>query len=99
VTMNGGRTAYHRAPGLLEKAAHAILNNFIVEAALVSAISALYVCARAADHILGTRLRRAFLDGMQAVSRDRLNFLMKDQDQAGRRLLLALHPVHHKGRL
>jgi tRNA A-37 threonylcarbamoyl transferase component Bud32 len=77
--MNAGRTAYRRAPDLLEKAAHAILNNFVVEAGLVFVISILYVCARAADHILGTRLRRAFLDGMQAVSRDRLSFLMKAQ--------------------
>jgi len=74
-----GRTAYRRRPaeGLWEKAAHMALNNFIVEAVLVGLLTVLYILVDVADRLLGTGLRRAYLDWMQAISRDRLNFLRK----------------------
>ncbi len=74
-----GRTAHRRRPaeGLREKAAHMALNNFIVEAVLVSLLTVLYVFVDAADRLLGMGLRRSYLDWMQAVSRDRLDFLRK----------------------
>ncbi len=68
---------YRRAPGALERAGRAVLNNFLVEAVLVFLISVLYICAQGADRLLGTGFRRTLLDWMQAVSRDRLNFLRK----------------------
>ncbi|BAI60194.1 conserved hypothetical protein [Methanocella paludicola SANAE] len=70
---------YGRAPDVLERAGHAVLNNFFVEAALVFLISVLYISAQGADRLLGTGFRRTLLDWMQAVSRDRLNFLRKAQ--------------------
>jgi tRNA A-37 threonylcarbamoyl transferase component Bud32 len=77
-----GRTVYRRrpAPGRwAKKAAHAVLNNFVVEAVLVCLLGALYIFTNTADRLLGTRLRRAYVNWMQAVSRDRLNFLRKAQ--------------------
>lgn len=43
--MNAGRVAYRKypAPNIMEKAAHIILNNFIVEAVLVSLLGVLYL--------------------------------------------------------
>lgn len=79
--MNAGRVAYRKypAPNIMEKAAHIILNNFIVEAVLVSLLGVLYLGMNAVDRIFGTRLRRAYVYWMQSVSRDRLNFLRKAQ--------------------
>jgi serine/threonine protein kinase len=82
VSMNAGRTVYRRrpAPGqLAKKAVHLVLNNFVVEAALVCLLGALYIFTNLADRLTGTRLRRAYVDWMQAVSRDQLNFLRKAQ--------------------
>lgn len=57
--MNAGRVAYRKypAPNIMEKAAHIILNNFIVEAVLVSLLGVLYLGMNAVDRIFGTRLR------------------------------------------
>ncbi len=77
-----GRTVYRGrpAPGRwAKKAARLVLNNFVVEAVLVCLLGALYIFTSAADRLLGTRLRRAYVSWMQAVSRDRLNFLRKAQ--------------------
>lgn len=80
--MGIGQTAYRRrpAPGRLAKrTARLILNNFVVEAVLVALLGAAYICTNAVDRLLGTRLRRSYVEYMQAVSRDRLNFLRKAQ--------------------
>jgi serine/threonine protein kinase len=61
------------------KAMHAILNNFIVEAILVGLLGIVYLGASAVDRLVGTRLRRSYVEWMQAVSRDRLNFIRKAQ--------------------
>jgi len=79
MTMSAGRAEYryYRAPGILERAARALLNNFVVEAVLVLLITLFYIGASGVDHVLGTRLRRTFVGMMHAVSRDRLNFIRK----------------------
>jgi tRNA A-37 threonylcarbamoyl transferase component Bud32 len=81
--MSAGRTVYRKrlaAPHrLAERAAYVILNNFVVEAILVCLLGALYLGTSAADRFFGTRMRRAFVGWMQAISRDRLNFLRKAQ--------------------
>ncbi len=79
--MGVGQTASRKRPArdVAEKAAHIILNNLIVEAILAGLLGVLYLGTSVADHLLGTKLRRAFVDWMQAISRDRLNFLRKAQ--------------------
>jgi tRNA A-37 threonylcarbamoyl transferase component Bud32 len=77
--MGAGQTAHRRRPDYIRKAAGAILNNFVVEAALVGLLGVLYLGTSAADRLFGTRLRRAYVERMQAISRDRLNFLRKAQ--------------------
>ena len=59
--------------------ARIVLNNFIVETVLVLMITIFYICASGVDRVLGTRLRRTFVGMMQAVSRDRLNFIRKSR--------------------
>ncbi len=79
--MGIGQTAYRKrpAPDMMEKAAHAILNNVAVEAILVGLLGVAYIGTSALDRLFGTRLRRSYVEWMQAVSRDRLNFLRKAQ--------------------
>jgi tRNA A-37 threonylcarbamoyl transferase component Bud32 len=77
-----GQTVYRRRPApdeLVKKAAHFVLNNFVVEALLVGLLGGLYIITNAVDRLFGTRLRREYVEWMQSVSRDRLNFLRKAQ--------------------
>ncbi|HTX43958.1 MAG TPA: serine/threonine protein kinase, partial [Methanocella sp.] len=73
----GDRTVHRERADPVRRVVSAILNNFIVEAVLVGLLGLLYLCANAADRLLGTRLRRAYVGYMQSFSRDRLNFLRK----------------------
>jgi tRNA A-37 threonylcarbamoyl transferase component Bud32 len=75
MTMEHG----HGSGRLMERAANAVLNNFIVEAVLVTLIGACIFVSGGVDRLMGTRLKRGFIDGMRDFSRDRLNFLRKAQ--------------------
>jgi tRNA A-37 threonylcarbamoyl transferase component Bud32 len=75
MTMEHG----HATGRLLERAANAVLGNFLVEAVLVTLIGACYFISDGIDRLMGTRLKRGFIDGMRDFSRDRLTFLRKAQ--------------------
>ncbi len=77
--MGTGQAVYRKCPmpEAVEKAAHIILNNRVVEAILVGALGAAYLGTKAFDGLFGTRLRRSYVEWMQGASRDRLNFLRK----------------------
>lgn len=62
-----------------DKAARAMLNNIVVEAAIVAVMGICYLCATGADRLMGTRLRRSLTVWMQRVSADRLNVLRRAQ--------------------
>ena len=56
-----------------------ILNNIVVEAAIIAVIGACYLSTTAADWLFHTRSRRAFTGWMQRISADNLNVLRRAQ--------------------
>lgn len=74
-------SAYYKKTegGFAKKAAHALLNNVVIEAFLVILLGICYVFATAADRVLNTHLRRSFTSWMQRISADRLNVLRRAQ--------------------
>jgi hypothetical protein len=65
--------------GPLGKAAHKVLNNRLVETAVVAAIAVGILGASVIDGIFNTKLERRLIKRLQDVSRDRLNALRKAQ--------------------
>ena len=61
------------------KALHMIMNNIVVETLAVLLAGAIFIFTSAVDRVFRTKLRRAFIDWIQGVSRDRLNVLRRAQ--------------------
>ncbi|HEY3422617.1 MAG TPA: RIO1 family regulatory kinase/ATPase [Methanocellaceae archaeon] len=61
------------------KALHRIMNNIIVETLAVLLAGAIFIFTSAFDRVFRTKLKRAFIDWIQGVSRDRLNVLRRAQ--------------------
>ena len=61
------------------KAAHFAVNNILVETLTIFLAGSIFITASAADRLFGTKLRRAFIEWIQGISRDRLNVVRKAQ--------------------
>lgn len=61
------------------KILHRIMNNIVVETLAVLLAGIVFLFTSAVDRVFHTKLRRAFIDWIQAASRDRLNVLRRAQ--------------------
>jgi serine/threonine protein kinase len=80
-------------PGQLEKVAYKLLNNRIVEAVIVMSIAVTFIATSVIDGILGTRVKRKFIDSLRDVSRDKLSSLRKAQIRYLFRCRFGLHRI------